>query len=37
MLLYMNILEIATVFFWSTFQFEKEVEKIIASMPFVMH
>ena len=28
---------IETVYFWSTFQFEKELEQIIARMPFVMY
>ena len=27
----------AIVFFWSTFQFEKELEQIIARTPFVVH
>ena len=32
-----NVLEIATVFFWSALQCEKELEQIIAGTPFVMH
>ena len=34
---WLNILEIATVFFWSPLQCEKELEQIIARSPFVMH
>ena len=33
---WLNILEIATVFFW-ILQCEKELEQIIARTPFVMH
>ena len=34
---WLNIWEIATVFFWSPLQCEKELEQIIARTPFVMH
>ena len=33
----MNILEIATVFFWSPLQCQKDLEQIIARTPLVMH
>ena len=34
---WLNIGEIAIVFFWSPLQFEKELEQITARTPFVMH
>ena len=34
---WLNIRDIATVFFLSPLQFEKELEQIIARTPFVMH
>ena len=34
---WLNILEIATVLFWSPLQCEKGLEQIIARTPFVMH
>ena len=34
---WLNILDIATVFFWSPLQCETELEQIIARMSFVMH
>ena len=34
---WLNISEIATVFFWSTIQFKKELGQIIARTFFVMH
>ena len=36
-LTWFNIWEIATVFFWSPLQCEKDLEQIIARTPFVMH
>ena len=34
---WLNISEIATVFFWSPLQVEKDLEQIIARTHFVMH
>ena len=34
---WLNIWEIATVFFWSPLQCEKELEQTIARTPFVIH
>ena len=34
---WLNIGEIATVFFWPPFQCEKELEQIIARTHFVVH
>ena len=34
---WLNIREIGTVFFWSTLQYEKELEQIIARTHLVMH
>ena len=34
---WVNICEIATVFFWSPLQCEKELEQIIARTPFEEH
>ena len=34
---WLNIGEIAIVFFWSPLQFEKELEQITARTPFIMH